>query len=200
MLDFDCQEAVIDTFSQPEKNMSYAVVVHKSVIKKIINVVDDLDLNLITIDIPEFSYRNALDYYSHNHHGVALILINSNEGKLLIIKEGNIYFSRRFSVDYTSDENSKILEEDIVLELQRSLDYYERQMGQSSPGEILLGGDVFKKEMLPVIEDNFQQVVSYIDIEKFSINYTVSENDGLYLPVVDMLALSGAALSKESVL
>ncbi|MFT6388532.1 MAG: MSHA biogenesis protein MshI [Cellvibrionaceae bacterium] len=113
--------------------MLYAVVVEKTIIVRMIDLVKYVGLSLVAIDIKELSYRNFFCHMVDSQNsmgdtGLAVISIDRNEGRLLILKEENILLSRNFSINYGAGIFDYIPEDEIILELQRSLDYHERQM------------------------------------------------------------------------
>ncbi len=197
MINIELNNVVIDVFDHPEKKMSYVVATERKVVEKHIEITKELGLDLKAIDIPELTMRNILDHYSSNaERGVALISLKRGEGKLLIIRKGNIYFSRRFSLTYESEGENEFPEDMIVLELQRSLDYYERQMGQVSPAEIIFTGSIEKDQLSQFIVDNFQQKISHLSLDDLFINFGVNEN--VNMPDELMMLVGGAALRQGS--
>lgn len=52
-----------------------------------------------------------------------------------------MYLARSFSLNYNGGLLDALPEESLALELQRSLDYYERQMGQAPPAVIYVCGE-----------------------------------------------------------
>ncbi len=192
LINFEIENAVIDIFHQPDKKMLYTVVAKREHILSLIGFVNDVGLVLKSIDIAELSYRNILDTYSMIDRGIALIIVRQNEGKLLIVKQGNLYFSRRFSIDYGAGVFDELPEDDIILELQRSLDYYERQMGQAAPAEILFSGNVTEEKITAVIRESFQQKISCINIED------IKSECKLTFQGDEAVVISGAVLRRDA--
>ena len=122
-----------------------------------VNFVAAIGLKLISIDIPELSYRNLVDGITigTNDESVnsdieqasdkslalaqskALLIISEGEGHLLIFKNSNIYLSRKFTIKSVDSIKDEDLEDTLVLEIQRSLDYFERQTDENIPNTIL---------------------------------------------------------------
>ncbi len=192
LISFDVENAAIDIFHQPDKKMLYTVVAKKEHILLLINFVSDLGLSLQSIDIAELSYRNFLDTHSVIDRGIALIVLRRDEGKLLIVKQGNLYFSRRFSINYGAGFLDKLPEDDIILELQRSLDYYERQMGQAAPAEIVFSGAVTEEKITPIIRESFQQKITCINVD------SIERECQLVLEDEKTVVISGAVLRQDA--
>ncbi len=205
----DIESTVIATFPQPEKKMHYTVVAEKNTLSRVIDFVKECNFSLVSIDIEELSYRNYFEIIAQHKrsrtendnntehqdsdnviadHGIAVISIGENEGKLLIIKGGNLFLSRRFSINYGAGVFDTLPEDEIILELQRSLDYYERQMRQSAPAEILFFGAIEDEKITSEMRNSFQQKMTCIDV-----NLLLGE----HIPNMGIdttLLLSGAAL------
>jgi len=205
----DIDNSVITTFPQPEKKMHYTVVAEKSKIIRLIEFIKDINLSLVAIDIEELSYRNYFELIGEGKslsknidlneksinsealdrdRGVAVISIGKNEGKLLIIKNGQLFLSRRFSIEYSGYDVDVLPEDEIILELQRSLDYYERQMRQVAPAEIVFCGAIKDEKITPIMKDSFQQKVSCVDM------LSLLDGHDLRMSADEALVLSGAAL------
>ena len=54
---------------------------------------------------------------------------------------GNLYLSRQFKINYGGGLLDDLPADALALEIQRSLDYYERQMGMSPPAVLFLCGE-----------------------------------------------------------
>jgi MSHA biogenesis protein MshI len=191
LIDSSIVQPVIDIFMQPGKKMIYAAIAEKTAIENIIDFAAESGLALTIIDIPELAIRNVVDYLPLVERGVAFVLLRSNEGKILIVKEGNVYLTRRFVIHSDTNKLDALFEDDIVLELQRSLDYYERQMGQVSPADIVFAGEVLEADLFNRIKDNFPQKVS-----SFSFNFLKNEST-LTVDDEDHVLTLGAALRRD---
>lgn len=154
--------------------------------------VSDIGLSLASIDVPELSLRNFIDYYPNAERGIAVVSVRDNEGKLLIVKQSSVCFSRQFSIAFNGVTNT-YSHDDIVLEIQRSLDYYERQMGQTPPVEIFLSQDFIDADGIAYIATHVQQSVSFIDFRHFQLKM-VGDID---IRHDDLLVVGGAGLRRE---
>ncbi len=191
LINIDVDNVVIDVFQQPEKKMLYTVVVEKKIIARMVDFVNATGLSLVTIDIEELSCRNLWDHYPMNERGIAVLTIKENEGKILIIKQGNLYLSRRFSIHYGGGVFDSLPEDELILELQRSLDYYERQMGQSAPAEIIFCGMVKKEKITDIIKQSFQQNIQCVEITEFT------QKENLVVADIEAMLISGAAARRR---
>lgn len=113
----------------------YAVVVKKDIVNAVVAAVKQAHLTLCHIDIAELAVRNVIDNLRSLTRGCAFLSLNGSAGSLYFYRGDNLYFSRDFEVVYSV--NSKLDIDALSLEVQRSMDYYERQMAQPLPEKII---------------------------------------------------------------
>ena len=199
LIQFPITEAVVDVFSQPEshdanREIVDVVVANKSIVDTKAQFIHDIGLELVAIDIPELAYRNYFETCEHQEANVALVLIKQSYGKLVVINKGNVCFSRSFFVNYGGGLFDDIPENDIVLELQRSLDYYERQMRQVMPTTVVFAGDNLVEDKITTItRESFNQQITVEHVAGFNF----SEEDSL--ASARLMATYGASLRRELV-
>ncbi len=147
MIAFPLEEALIDVFSLPAdssrsgRKMVYVVAIQESKVRDIMALVSAADLELAYVDIFELALRNITEKLDVGQRGVAMVRLLQGQATLALMREGNMYLSRQFDLPYNAGLFDDLPEDQLVLELQRSLDYYERQMGQVPPAHIFLCGD-----------------------------------------------------------
>ncbi len=150
LLTIPVESAAIDVFSLPNdgtranKKMVYVVAAEASKIKSVIQLVHASGLKLESIDIGELAVRNIarrLLCDDDNERGIAVSRIQKASGSVYIYRGGNLYLARTFNLNYNGGLMDDLPEEDLALEIQRSLDYYERQMGQAPPSVVYICGD-----------------------------------------------------------
>jgi len=150
LISFPLDEAAVDAFLLPAdsssggSSMAYAVVVRKDYLRSLIEFVEQAKLTLNAIDISELSLQNLLASglnEEEQNRSSALVKLRQGIGSLHVYKSGNLYLSRQFKLAYNAGLLDDLPEEALTLELQRSLDYYERQMRQIPPKTIYFCGD-----------------------------------------------------------
>lgn len=147
LIHFPVADAVVQAFLLPAdasrsgQQMAYAVVSQRSDIQKTVALAKTAQLNLRSIDIPELALRNLAITCCDTQRAIAIARVVQHGGTLLIVRDNNIYLSRSFALDYNGGLLDDLPENALVLELQRSLDYYDRQMRQAQPGGLLFCGD-----------------------------------------------------------
>ncbi len=148
MIDFPVDDATVDVVSIPGTEGAvgrpaqlFAVAARNQVIAATVKPFSDADIPLEVIDIPEFAQRNLARCLEPEGRGVALLALNERGGLLTFTSGGELYQHRRIDITLASlrgaapaqresvelQLESESPYERLVLELQRSLDYFERQ-------------------------------------------------------------------------
>ena len=154
LITFPVAEAIIDAFLLPEDSargtsrMAYAVVAQRKNIEALVARARAAQLSLDVIDIAELALRNLAEACCDTQRGVALVKLGQGGGSLQILRNGNLYLSRQFSLAYNAGLLDDLPADALVLELQRSLDYFERQLRQSPPSHVYICGENVTEDKL----------------------------------------------------
>ena len=186
-------DAIIDTFPLPDDayrgrmKMLYAVAVRKTTIESVLLLIKKSGLNSRVIDIPEMALRNIALYLPEMDFGtVAILNLRETHGDMLMYSHDAMYLSRQIEMGFSSLahepgafslDNSVMLER-LGLDLQRSLDYYESQLGK---------GIATKIYALPIKDESIslgQELESHINTPITLFNYRD------FLPLDEKLDLS----------
>ncbi len=147
LLDFSPTDAVSDVFPFPEDAsrgrgaLVNVVAARKSLVSELVTLVNGSGLHLECVDIAELALRNLVSQLDNNQRGAALVHLRESYGQMVVCREDTLYLSRRLDVaaeelrDAGRQENAV---QSLALEMQRSLDYYESQLGQVPPATIRL--------------------------------------------------------------
>jgi len=112
--------------------MVYAVAAGLSSISPLMQTFDASKVPLEAIDIPELAQRNVAALFEEENRGLAFLSLDDAGGLLTVTYRGELYAVRRIEVSATqlveadADRRSALLER-IMLELQRTLDNFDRQ-------------------------------------------------------------------------
>lgn len=161
LIDFPVAEAVLDVLELPEgvtKNaakMIYVVATRKAVIERTIELIEQSGLDLRFIDISELALRNIMNHQPVADGSHALVRLHGRIGMVNLLKDGLLYFTRQFEL--SEEIYALSAQSQLMLELQRSFDYYERQMGQIPPRQVLFSGTMSADFELP---EDFQRGLS----------------------------------------
>jgi len=147
LLDMKVEDAAIDVFQVPTdayrgRKMVYVVAALKSKIKGIVEMVNESGLEMAVIDIPELVMRNLSSHCIDDENGLAFMDLRRNGSTMNITRQGELYLSRRINTQLDPNIMQSIewesLKDRLALEIQRSLDYYESQMGQIPINRIVI--------------------------------------------------------------
>lgn len=149
MLDFSVDDATVDVLEIPaDKNAQsrnrslYAVAARNEVIKKRMADFDAARLPVSVIDIPELAQRNIASLLEDKGRGMALLSFDENGGLLTFTFDGELYLSRHIEVPLSllnqPDSEQQRHFDRITLELQRSMDHFERQFSFITISKLVL--------------------------------------------------------------
>lgn len=154
LIDFNIDDAVVDVFEAPaykagsNNKMVYAVVAKSKRVKALIDQLNNADLNLNIIDIPELALRNIAAMLPEDVGGVTLIYAGQNQGLITITKQSSLYLSRTINVGTSQlpDSALSVMDDDscqswldsIVIEVQRSMDFYESHFSQPQVSALVM--------------------------------------------------------------
>ncbi len=154
LIDFHIDDAVVDVFEAPSykaagnNKMMYAVVARSARVKQLIDQLNGAGLHLDTIDIPELALRNVAAMLPEDVGGVALVYVGQRQGLIIITKQSQLYLSRTINAGTSSlpesvlsvmdDESCQQWLDNIVIEVQRSMDYYESHFSQPQVSSLVI--------------------------------------------------------------
>lgn len=160
LLNYDAEEAIIDLFDIPEqhqrgeRHMQYVVATHVPLLKPHIDVLHDCGVDLKAIDIVELALRNFASLMPGNDEGISIIHLGKKSGIIQIVKDSVLYLTRKLDInvntfisagDYSIEGKTVKISPQLqdaldilILELQRSLDYYESHFVQAPIDSVVL--------------------------------------------------------------
>jgi len=137
-LSYSIDDAMVDALDIPQSKNApartrsmYAVAAPKAVVQQRVSLFEDANISLSVIDIPEMAQRNIAALFEREGKGLALLSFDSDGGLLTLTSSGELYLSRRIeaSLPQLNDEDEDRRKQHfdrVVLELQRSFDYFDR--------------------------------------------------------------------------
>jgi len=151
ILDFPVDDATYDVLdipldpnaaARPQQSI-FAVASRNSVIQARQKLFTQAKIRLRTIDIPEMAQRNVSALLEPEGRGLAMLSFGEDGGLLTVSWRGELYLSRRIDVTLAqlldADQERRHQSFDkITLELQRSLDNFERQFSFISVAKLVL--------------------------------------------------------------
>ena len=147
-IDFRIEDAVIDVFEIPEPirrgqgRMMYAVATRRGVVERQAALIAGL-APLEVIDIPELCLRNLAALVPAAASGVALLHLSATSAAIVLTRGPTFYFARQMELRPGAGSGAPDAPDApdaaaIMLELQRSLDYYERHFDQPPITRVVL--------------------------------------------------------------
>jgi MSHA biogenesis protein MshI len=121
----------------------YAIAASNETIRKCIELFEKARIELNVIDIPETAQRNIAALYEMEGRGLAMLAFGDEGGLLTITCDGELFLARRIDItlgqlqDADEELRQQYLDR-VELELQRSLDYFDRQFHHIPVNRILL--------------------------------------------------------------
>lgn len=141
LIDIPVETAVVDTIPLPkttrQKSMAYVAAADPANFTEMIDLADSLKLSLQHIDIAELALRNLLLRLPQQEQGVAGLYLGAQQGLFVVVRQGQLCFTRTVGVGShhllaSEEDQTANRMEQLVLELQRSLDYYESTIGKTT--------------------------------------------------------------------
>lgn len=134
-------QVVVDAFSLPEdayrgrSRMVYCAVLGKARMQAWLDMIEQAGLQTQSIDVTEMAFRNLGLLAGAEGMNIALLRLRSSEGLICVQNGADLYMARRIEqgLDHASDDFATV-----TLEIQRSLDYFESQLGKGYINRLLL--------------------------------------------------------------
>ena len=141
---------VVDVFRLPadayrgRMNMLYAALIEQARIGALVELCERHGLTLDSIGVAELALAQiSRQLTGVENRGVALLFLTGNDGSINLAENGFLYLTRTLemqamggysgNVDFNQDPT-----DNLALDIQRSLDYYESQLGKSGVSRVYL--------------------------------------------------------------
>ena len=208
MLDFHIDDATVDLLAVPpnpaggERAQSmYAVTARNEVIQACIGRFDAAHIPLTVIDIPETSQRNVAALFERDERGLAMLYLGRDQGLLTINFRHELMLARRIEVGMQDLQSASgaALEEQfqrVLLELQRTLDHFDRQFTYVPVAKLLLAPEPGETGLLEYLAGNLD-----VPVERARLSAAIDFGSAAELePEAEwrLFHLIGAALRHES--
>lgn len=207
-LQYSIDDAMVDMVRIPSPQFGglerahsmYAVSAETDVIKNRMEMFHQAGIALDVIDIPEMAQRNIARLFEQEGRALALFAFDDRGGLLTFTSGGELYLARRIevSIGQLRDANEGLREQyrdRIELELQRSLDYFDRHFNHLPISRVLVSipDDTGLVEFLAAVSD--------AGVEKLYLSQAMDTGgiEGLADSefVANVLSTLGAALRQE---
>jgi MSHA biogenesis protein MshI len=176
ILDFPIDDATFDVFDIPPdpsgaartQHNVFAVAARNTVVRARQELFHAAKVGLAVIDIPDMAQRNVAAMLEPEGRGVALLAFGEDGGLLTVSWRGELYLSRRVDVTLAQlreddAERKQQVFDKVALELQRSLDNFERQFSFISVAKLVLAPGV-GHDMYDYLSSNLYTRVHMLDL------------------------------------
>lgn len=147
----------------------FAVVSPSAVVGERMALFHEAKIPLEAIDIPEMAVRNIAALFEEANRGLAFLALAHGDGILTITFRGELYLSRRIEVssaalaDADSERRRQMLER-LALELQRTLDNFDRQYGFISVSRLMVASEFDCAGIVAALAENLYLPVQSADL------------------------------------
>ncbi|MGB0468368.1 MAG: hypothetical protein ACPGF7_12675 [Pontibacterium sp.] len=137
LVGFDAEAATIDYIELPDdayrgrSRMVYAVVAEQTQSDRLTSWIEEIGLTPAVVDVPELALLNITKNLMDDEAGLVIFHLGTPSSSVSLLSAGALYFTRSLSYDVVQAQRDPYpAAGSAVLELQRSLDYYESQVGK----------------------------------------------------------------------
>ena len=201
LVDFSVDTAVVAVAAIPSEGRQenvFAVAAPASVIGERMNMFGAAKLQLDAIDIPEMAVRNVAALFEENNRGLAFLMLAGDDGLLTITYRGELYLSRRLEISVKTlaeadgERRCQMLER-LALELQRTLDNFDRQYGFISVSRLIVATEYDCAGTVAALAANLYLPVAALDLSQVADFNDIPELRSTERQAQGLLAI-GAAL------
>lgn len=176
LIDFPVEAAVVETMLIPTSEAAtaraaqvFAVVARADAIRRHADPLQRSGLALEVIDIQENAQRNIAVLFERPGRGLALLSFDETAGLLTVTAGGELCLARRIDLSLSAlaemDEADRQAAYDrITLELQRSIDHFDRQFGFVTLDRLLVTGVGPVIGLRDVLSENLDLPVELLDL------------------------------------
>jgi MSHA biogenesis protein MshI len=163
LISYDVGSAVVDFYPMPVSNKNNAqqvsvVTAQESTVAAYVECIKSTGLRLVAIDVPSLVGANLKNVQQATGQTLAVLSLTESSGYLNIFHDTDLYVSRDFKIginqlaQVTADDESTY--DSLLLEMQRSMDYFESYYGLGSVSKLLVFPQVPVTEKLAMYLQN----------------------------------------------
>ena len=181
-IDFPVERATVDAIKIPagggRGQQVFAVVARNETIAATVAPFNDAEIPLEVVDVPELAQRNLAHALEDEGRAVVLLAFTEEGGLVTFTCDGELYQSRRIDVPlaalgaHEEAQRGQACER-LVLELQRSLDHFDRQFSRLAVSKIVVApvpgapgpkDDLAANLNVPVVALDVTQVLECVQV------------------------------------
>jgi MSHA biogenesis protein MshI len=178
LVDYRIDDATIDLLDIPPSGAAgssgarpmFAVAARNDLLQGRIRELEAARIPLSVIDIRETAQRNVAALYEAGERGLAFLYFSADAGLLTINFRGELYLARSLDVGadalaIDSGEDDGALER-VALEIQRTLDHFDRQFRQVAVAKLMLGPTPQPTRLAEFLKGRFDMPVQQADLSE----------------------------------
>lgn len=204
MVDFDVADAAIDILPIPGEGRApqvLAAIAPATAVAPVVQGFQTARVPLGAIDLPELAQRNLAQLFEDDDRGLATLIFDDIEGLLTFTFCGELFVVRHIELSATQlasadAERRGMLFERIALDVQRSLDNFDRAFSQIQVSKVLVAPVPGAEGFIDYLRSNLLLPVEALDL---SDKLDLSAVPALLDPIrqAQCLRALGAALRDE---
>jgi MSHA biogenesis protein MshI len=175
VIDYPVEAAAVDAVHVPgggsggRTAQMLAVAARNDMIAALVKPFNDAGIDLEVIDVPELAQRNLARLLETEGRGLALLDFDGSGALLTFTSGGELYQARRIDVslrDFVAAAAPDELYDRITLELQRSLDHFDRQFRNVAVSKLVVSQVPEGERLVEYLKSNLTVPVELLDLEK----------------------------------
>jgi MSHA biogenesis protein MshI len=174
VIDFSVDAATIDALKIPSAGSArskqlFAVAARNETIAATVKPFNDAEVPLQVVDVPELAQRNLARCLEDEGRTLVLLAFDEHGGLLTFTCDGELYQYRRMDISrealVTAEGEMRYgLYDRVGLELQRSLDYFDRQFSQLAVSKVVMAPVAGAPDLPDYLAANLNVAVAELDL------------------------------------
>jgi MSHA biogenesis protein MshI len=176
MVDFPVENAAIGLLDIPLKDggagrqpMAFAVISPAQAVGERMRLFDGAKVPLEAIEVPELAQRNVAALFEDPNRGLAFLNLANGDGLLTITYNSELYLARRIDVSAKAmadadPERRQMLIERLVIELQRTMDTFDRQFNFISVARLVVATECEVEGLMAALAENLYVPAQAMDL------------------------------------
>ncbi len=180
LIDYDVDSAVIDSYPMPlssknNKQQLSVVSAHESVVGAYVECIKSAGLKLTAIDVHDLVGKYLHCIQRGEKQTQVLLSLAESEGALSIFHDTDLYVSRHFKTGLNqleqADDEDQGVYDSLLLEIQRSMDYFESSYGLGTVSQLLIHPKLPQTEKMGVyLQDSTGFDIDFISVGEDNLN------------------------------
>jgi MSHA biogenesis protein MshI len=176
-LDVPADQAVIDVLQVPGEGapagrapLAFAVAARREKVAERVQAFQRAGVRLKVIDIAEAAQRNVAALFEQPGRGLAMLVLHEHGGLLSFTRDGELFAARHIDIgaaalgDDADPERRSAAFERIGLEVQRSLDSFDRQFSQVALQRVVVASVAGTQALVNFLSQNLYLPVDTADL------------------------------------